>query len=370
MLSVSYNNLVDWHVFVQEREAAFVFNRLDPPKVVESAEVSAATINRLHRDAFEKVIGSTPSPNLPALDDALVQTTSEWKRNIAAELGTQLEESNGALSALFNAILFARAAEDSQHRRGAGRQESLVDRWLAGDDVSRTVGRILEEALEDCFIVVPAGLFSPGRLRPFDRLSGQTVLALLKDFYGNRYYNYDFSLISKHALSRIYEHHVSLLRVEDSPQASLFPLLPREELDRSYGSVYTPQYIARFFARFLEREHTPHDFQRMRVVDPACGSGIFLRTILEKQCETMLTTAGTEEVARDLVSNAFSGAAGIDVDENAAFAGSSPSLVDWAGGGGCGHARFDVNATSGVTRWRWWAGASGGLGVVVEDLVA
>jgi len=58
-------------------------------------------------------------------------------------------------------------------------------------------------------------------------------------------------MISKHALSRIYEHYVSVLRVPDANQMSLLPRMAVEVPEKSFGAVYTPEYIARFFARYL-----------------------------------------------------------------------------------------------------------------------
>jgi hypothetical protein len=131
-------------------------------------------------------------------------------------------------------------------------------------------------------------LFREDLLRRFDDLDPATVTALLTDFYYNKYaeyYEYDFSLISKHALSQVYEHYVSLLRFEESPQVTLplFQQLPEEERNKLFGSIYTPQYIARFFGRYLRAHMTPPSYARIKAVDPACGSGIFLRTLLELQ---------------------------------------------------------------------------------------
>lgn len=92
-------------------------------------------------------------------------------------------------------------------------------------------------------------------LSVFDSLDSETVLELLSDFYKNRFapYRYDFSLMSKHALSRIYEHYVSLLREVETPQKMLFRGLAEEVSTRDLGTFYTPQYIARFFGRFSSR---------------------------------------------------------------------------------------------------------------------
>ncbi len=79
----------------------------------------------------------------------------------------------------------------------------------------------------------------------------------------------------------------------------------------SRSGVYTPQYIARFFGRFLQENHTPPRFRNLTVVDPACGSGIFLRTILEMQCDPR------NDELRATARIAYENTLGIDADENA-----------------------------------------------------
>jgi type I restriction-modification system DNA methylase subunit len=158
-------------------------------------------------------------------------------------------------------------------------------------------------------------LLEKEKLKLFHKLDSETISRLLRDFYDNKYapiYRYDFSLMSKHALSRIYEHYVSLLRTKDSPQLSFFQELPEEERNKATGGVYTPQYIARFFARYLKENLTPKVFRQLSTCDPACGSGIFLRTLLEMQCDPL-----QDINPREVAETCFQKALGIDVDPNA-----------------------------------------------------
>ena len=178
--------------------------------------------------------------------------------------------------------------------------------------------RLLSGVLHDSVGTnVPEFLFREADLEAFDRLDRDTVQSLLFDLYENRFapYRYDFAVISKHALSRIYEQYVSLLRQDETVQLSLIPQLPSEYTDKSQGAVYTPQFIARFFARFLREQIPPYQFKRLRTIDPACGSGIFLRTLLEFQCDPT-----TDALPPDLVEAAFLNTAGLDRDANAVAA--------------------------------------------------
>jgi len=321
LLGISYNNLVDWHINIEPGEVTFVFNRTKPPRVVGSYQISRDNFDNLRSEAFEKIIGKRPNPNVPALDHALIRTISYWKRNIPAELGSDIPYES--LSALFTAIIFVRAVEDYSKQLSALNK----DRDLSNDSIGlleaanalyapeSTVREVIRQTfLKYSTEEIPIYLFDQAKLKIFDKLDEQTVYSLLSDFYRNKYapYGYDFSIMSKHALSRIYEHYASILRIEESPQLSLFPPLPEEEINKSFGSIYTPQFIARFFAKYLREHLPPPVFRRLKAADPACGSGIFLRTLLELQCDPIRNGATTE-----FIIEAFDNVFGIDVDENA-----------------------------------------------------
>jgi SAM-dependent methyltransferase len=312
LLSLSYNNLVDWHLFPDPLGLTAVYNRTQPPSplrlsIDEYPEVWRAA-------SFDMVSGRRPNPNLPSLDDALVRTLSDWKRRLPTEAGAGVDNSN--ISALFNGILFVRAAEDHNRALAPNAGQILLDVWTQGRRKPATIRSCLKACLKSLGITNTGGFkIDYDALSVFDTLTRETIQALLSDFYQNRFapYSYDFSLISKHALSRIYEHYVSLLRDRDSPQMMLFAAdLPDEVSNRAVGGVYTPQFVARFFARYLKENHTPPSFRRMRTCDPSCGSGIFLRTMLEMQCdpwqEVDMSTPTTQ---------AFANVLGLDVDRNA-----------------------------------------------------
>jgi methylase of polypeptide subunit release factors len=315
LLSISYNNLVDWHIQVQFDEILFVFNRSDPPKIVQTSKLSRHDSEHLRSEAFEQVSGQRPNPNVPALDDALIRTISFWKRNLAAELNNL--PTNEELSSLFNTIMFIRAAEDNavrMHRRDRSEESATLyetcrinaDRSHFTDCLSATLRRYIPGNL-------PTYVLDEARIAIFNKLQNSTCKALIGDFYQNKFapYRYDFSLMSKHALSRIYEHYVSILRIEPTEQLSFLPSIAQEKSERAFGSVYTPQFIARFFARYLREQMPPSTFRKIRSLDPACGSGIFLRTLLELQCDP------PSDLTTDVIKSCFQRVNGYDKDENA-----------------------------------------------------
>lgn len=306
LLAISYNNLVDWHLFPDPHGILRIYNRSQP--LIQQYVSLHDDPNAWRAEAFEQATGRRPNPNLPSLDVALINTVSHWKKVLAADLG--LVTSTAPIAELFNAIFFVRALEDDRRRTVPNTARMLLD---ALDSDQTTVWGAIEQALQALTSSpLPPDLLDIGCLKEFDALDVDTARQLFSQFYENRYYAYDFSLMSKHALSRIYEHYISVLKESDDGQKRLFQSMPREFSNRELGGIYTPQYIARFFARVLKENHTPPRFRSLRAADPACGSGIFLRTLLEMQSDPL--DSGVSEAT---VQQAFANVIGIDVERNA-----------------------------------------------------
>ncbi len=314
LLNASYNNLIDWHIAVDYDGASFVYNRVDPPQFYSyRKQISRDRVSDLSSRVFDALSTDHPSPNVLALDTALIRTISLWKRQLFADIASLTNEH---VSALFNAIILVRAIEDHSRKTALAPAPTLRERSL--DNPQQNIVRLLADAIGSYQFAIPPKLFDVSQLQPFETLDPAVSRELVGDFYRNRYegyFDYDFSIMSKHALSRIYEHYVSLLRFRDTEQESFFPPLPDERIERQFGNVYTPEFIARFFAKYLRKELPLSRFQRMSIGDPACGSGIFLRAMLETKFETLLDTLTTQNI-----SEGFQSILGIDIDPNACAA--------------------------------------------------
>jgi hypothetical protein len=314
LLNASYNNLIDWHIAVDYDGASFVYNRFDPPQFYSyRKQISRDRVSDLSSRVFDALSTDHPSPNVLALDTALIRTISLWKRQLFADIAFLTNEH---VSALFNAIILVRAIEDHSRKTSSALVPTLRERSL--DNPQQNIVCLLADTIGSYHFAIPTKLFDVSQLQPFEALDPAVSRELVGDFYRNRYvsyFDYDFSIMSKHALSRIYEHYVSLLRFRDSEQESFFPPLPDERIERQFGNVYTPEFIARFFAKYLRKELPLSRFQRMSIGDPACGSGIFLRAMLETKFETLLDTLTTQNIV-----DGFQSVLGIDIDPNACAA--------------------------------------------------
>ena len=274
-------------------------------------------MEQLRSQAFETLVGKRPNPNVPALDDALIRTISYWKRELSALKNYEI--SNAQLSTLFNAIIFTRALEDQNRKNQQALSEKLLLNVLQNNE-DLSLRQVISKTLSILGIPsLPEHLLDFRSLDVFNTVDKRISNMLFTSFYRheNVPYEYDFSLMSKHALSRIYEHYVSVLRIEGNNRDKqltlpLFQPLPEEVRNKEYGSIYTPQYIARFFAKYLRKALPTKDFLSIKYIDPAVGSGIFLRTLLETQFEEM-EDLPESNIINSLIHNAY----GIDVDENA-----------------------------------------------------
>ena len=315
LLQVSYNNLVDWHLTVDEDSVSRYFNRAEP-LLPEHKPIAASNLEAVSSDHLERAFRKIPRANLPALDTVLVKTIEYWRGFLYTEINCKTK--NLALSTLFNAIMFVRAVEDHYaFFKGENGPPILLERWRKGGGKHANLPNIIRSVLGDYSASQGASsLLQLKLLEAFDHVDGQTIENLIADFYKvkDTPYSYNFALMSRHALSRIYEKYVALMRQEESqktPQRTLFTIdLPESERNKAAGAIYTPQFIPRFFCRFIENQLPAKAFRELSVVDPACGSGIFLRTFLERQAAQ--GEGGFEEIKRS-----FERCCGLDVDENA-----------------------------------------------------
>jgi tRNA1(Val) A37 N6-methylase TrmN6 len=312
LLEISYNNLVDFHLIVDQNKVAVYFNRSDLPKV-EEREIEAPDFAALTAKNFQKNLDCAPPSNIPALDTIVIETIDYWKRFLYGEISCN--NKNEVISALFNAIIFVRAVEDHYRLKHINHSTTLVENWRNSSN------KKVRDVLMSCLRSYKAGqgassLLSIDRLKAFDNIDSSIIENIFSDFYKIKRtpYAYNFALMSRHALSRIYEKYVSLLQQEDdvgTKQKTLFPVdLPETQRNKAAGAIYTPQFVPRFFCKFIEEQLPPRVFRELEVADPACGSGIFLRTFLERKIER-------QDLSTLDIKKCFEGILGIDIDENA-----------------------------------------------------
>ena len=317
ILGLSYNSLIDWHIWIDQESVQCFNNRFSPPTTVYREDFDHSDYSALNRRVFDQAVGRARNPNILALDGALLGTITTWKQILRLEL--DLPAANHAMSALFNAIILARAVEDFDTKLGI---QSAITSLLERVKIpSISIGDAIEQLIsERTGSKVTPKLFDRSVLKPFDHLSMSSRVRLVEGFYRHDAvpYDYDFSVMSKYALSKLYERYVSVMRDEESVQVPMFPSThaPEEEWNKQLGGVYTPQYIASFFARYLRSRLPQEQFLKSSVADPACGSGVFLRAVMEQKL------LASDTPPTETAGPALDSLHGIDIDKNAVAAAS------------------------------------------------
>lgn len=311
ILGLSYNSLVDWHICIDFENVQCFYNRLSEPVPTYAESFDQSNYSALTRQLFDEAVGNSPKPDFLTLDGALFDTITTWREILHREMGVEA----GTISSLFNAIILVRAVEDFHARVGTPDTGTSLLARVA--EKGGSIGKAIEKlVLELTGKPLPDALFDKPALNFFGEMSSIDRVNLVKDFYKHRAvpYNYDFLVMSKYALSKLYERYVAVMREEPAFQLTFLPSTRDEGWNKELGGIYTPQYIASFFVRYLRSKVPPERFLNVSVVDPACGSGIFLRTAMEQK---LLSSS----IPLELVTEpAFDSIFGVDIDQNAVAA--------------------------------------------------
>lgn len=217
------------------------------------------------------------------IDDEFLKEIEQWRlllaRNIALRNESlSKEDINYAVQLTIDRIIFLRIAED----RGIERYGQL-EKLLEKENIYKEFTNICRKADAK----YNSGLF---HFNPYDKEDFTTDTYTLtltiddnvfKEIFKNLYYPnspYEFSLISTEILGKIYEQFLGkVIRLTPSHQAKIED---KPEVKKAGGVFYTPQYIVDYIVENTLGEKikgkTPNQISKLRVIDPACGSGSFL----------------------------------------------------------------------------------------------
>ncbi len=235
------------------------------------------------KGSFDKYAASNRGKRGTAEFDAdFLADLENWRRLLAFNLAKRntLDERdlNFAVQRILDRIVFLRIAED----RGVeplGQLQALT----AGPRVYPRLREIFERA----DFRYNSGLFhfdtEKGRDEAPDRLTLDLELddAVLKEILSALYWPkspYAFAVVSADILGNVYEQFLGKVIQLDGPHRVKVEEKP--EVRKAGGVYYTPAYIVDYIVRQavgpLVAGKTPKQVEKLRVLDPACGSGSFL----------------------------------------------------------------------------------------------
>jgi type I restriction-modification system DNA methylase subunit len=217
------------------------------------------------------------------VDDAFLKEIESWRDMLARNIATRnpelsQRELNFAVQRTIDRIIFLRICED----RGIeeyGRLMSLMN----GANVYRRLLEFFRHADEK----YNSGLFHFDKEKDRHEMPDELtpILAIddkhLKDIIKRLYYPespYEFSVLPANILGQVYEQFLGkVIRLTAGHRAIVEE---KPEVRKAGGVYYTPTYIVDYIVKNtvgkLMEGKTPKEASKIRILDPACGSGSFL----------------------------------------------------------------------------------------------
>jgi type I restriction-modification system DNA methylase subunit len=234
--------------------------------------------------SFDKFIEeNTGKKGTSEVDSEFLKEIEEWRLLLARNIAIRnpeitVKELNYAVQQSIDRIIFLRMAED----RGIEPYEQLLQ-LLDEENIYKSFGKLCKKA-DDKY---NSGLFHFKEEKNISLAPDTLTLGLdidngvFKTIIKNLYYPkspYEFSVLSPEILGNVYEQFLG--KVIRLTKASRAKVEEKPEVKKAGGVFYTPQYIVDYIVentvgKLLEGK-TPNQVAKLRIVDPACGSGSFL----------------------------------------------------------------------------------------------
>lgn len=289
---------------------------------------------RVLKGSFDKFVQSdTYKKGTASVDKEFLLSLDRWRTYLATSISRnnkQLDEDeiNFAVQQTIDRIIFLRITED----RGIEPYGRLKEAIKTGEYYKKLIWQF--EQADDKY---NSGLFDFKK----DRISQSLIIEnkIIKTIISELYYPespYEFSVLSVEILGSAYEQFLGkVIRITPGHIAKVEE---KPEVRKAGGVYYTPQYVVDYIVQntvgTLIKDQTPAAISKLKIVDPACGSGSFLigayqflldyhkdyyavhRPTSRGNKDNPLTPEGsltTAEKKRILLNNIY----GVDIDVNA-----------------------------------------------------
>lgn len=208
------------------------------------------------------------------VDRSFLKEIELWRELIAKDIASNnslnIYELNSVVQKFIDRIIFLRIAED----RGVETYETLRNAVKSPDTYSQLL-HIFKRADEK----YNSSLFDlkKDEISTRIKISDKTLDRILNNLYYPKS-PYEFSVIGVDILGSVYEQFLGkVIRLTKGGNAVIEE---KPEVKKAGGVYYTPQYIVDYIVKNtvgeLVKDKTPKDVAKLKIVDPACGSGSFL----------------------------------------------------------------------------------------------
>jgi hypothetical protein len=212
-------------------------------------------------------------------DESFLEDMTAWREELAKNVyknnrGLTARQLNEVVQRLLDRIVFIRIAEDRRiieryQLRAAGEEwrarggKFEIFEWL----------RPLFEKINDDF---NGEIFKPNELLERTKVDSEVLARIIERLYPPKS-PYRFDVIGVELLGSIYERYLGKTIRVTPKQVHVEEKL---EVRKAGGVYYTPKYIVDYIVKntvgkIIEGK-TPKQIEKIRILDPACGSGSFL----------------------------------------------------------------------------------------------
>jgi len=289
---------------------------------------------RVLKGSFDKFVqGNLNKKGTATVDKEFLQSLDSWRTYLATSISwnnkeLNEDEINFVVQQTIDRIIFLRIAED----RSVEPYGTLKEAIKSGEFYTN-----LFRQFEQAHDKYNSGLFDFKKDKISKTISVENKV--LKTIINELYYPespYEFSVLSVEILGSAYEQFLGkVIRIDKAHRAHIEE---KPEVRKAGGVYYTPQYVVEYIVKNtvgkLTENKAPKEISKIKIVDPACGSGSFLigayqylldwhknyytdnGKISKGNKDNPLTPDGnltTSEKKRILLNNIF----GVDIDVNA-----------------------------------------------------
>ncbi len=216
------------------------------------------------------------------VDEAFLKEIENWRESLAKNISLRnrdppltVDELNFSVQVIIDRIIFLQNCED----RGLERYGTLRE-IVNSDNTYAQLCSLFRKADAK----YNSGLFyfekefereEPDTITPSLKIDDKVLKEIIRDLSEGAY---EFSVIPPAILGQVYEQFLGkVIRLTESHQAKVEY---KPEVKKAGGVFYTPVYIVEYIVKHtvgeLVKDKTPRDVAKLRILDPACGSGSFL----------------------------------------------------------------------------------------------
>ncbi len=231
---------------------------------------------------LDKLLLVKPKDRLP-VDKAILDDLKRWRVSLAKDIfknnhhlfhsGDSGKDANylkEITQRILDRIIFMRSCEDRSFIYRSHLKELFEERT---ETVGTNTMLFLKEEFKHYNIIFDSDLFRPQEWEKNLAID----FIVIRDIIMDTYNPYQFDVIPSEVLGNIYEQYLGYtIRLTDHQVR--YELKP--DVRKAGGVYYTPEYIVDYIVKNtigkLLQELPPKKIKKLRILDPACGSGSFL----------------------------------------------------------------------------------------------